>query len=407
MSDFKNSFFRQSGWMVIATTASGVLFFLVHKFAGKMPKAEYGVFTTLLQVINLMGIPSGALATVFAQQAAGAVSDADRRQLAGTVRAVALGTFGIWLVMAAGALLFQGQILEQLKITHASALWITLVFALSQLWLPIATGVLQGTQNFLWLGGSAIVNSGIRLAAVFVIVVLLGGGAAGAMGAALAGMAVAMGLAAWQARGAFAGPRDPFDARAWLRRVLPLTFGLGAAMFMLSADMIVVQSVFDKEQTGYYAAAGMIGRALIFFTAPLTMVMFPKIVQSAARAEKTDVLGLTVGVTALMGACAAGLCTLFPTLPLRIIYDATFIEKAGPLVPWFAWCMAPLTVAIVLINNLLARQRFAAVPWLVAVAVGYGIALRMFATSFEHVIAVIGVFSVILLGVCSWFSWRK
>ena len=55
------------------------------------------------------------------------------------------------------------------------------------------------------------------------------------------------------------------------------------------------------------------------------------------------------------------------------------------MVPWFAWCLVPLSLANVLINNVLARERYAAVPWLVAVAIGYGIAFigTIIATEYE------------------------
>jgi O-antigen/teichoic acid export membrane protein len=207
------------------------------------------------------------------------------------------------------------------------------------------------------------------------------------------------------------------DWREWLGRVVPLTLGLGVATFMLSADMIFVQKFFPAKQTGYYAAAGMIGRALIFFTQPLTTVMFPKIAHSAARSQKTDVLVLTLGLTALAGAVAAIGCTLLPWLPLRAaMYDKTFLEISTPLVPWFAWCMLPLTLSFVLVNSLMARSRFAAVPWLVLVAVGYGVALTVVGqragsladtqAGLRHMIQTLGVFNLLLFGVCAWFTWR-
>ena len=68
-----------------------------------------------------------------------------------------------------------------------------------------------------------------------------------------------------------------------------------AAQFMLSADMIFTQKFFPADQTGFYAAAGMIGRALVFFTQPLTLVMFPKVARSVATGEKSNALMLALG----------------------------------------------------------------------------------------------------------------
>ena len=207
-----------------------------------------------------------------------------------------------------------------------------------------------------------------------------------------------------------------FRQSGWV--MLTMTLGLGVGTFMLSADMIFVQKYFPKSQTGYYAAAGMIGRALIFFTQPLTMVMFPKIAHSAARAQKTDVLALTLGATALAGATAAIACTLLPWLPLRAaMYGKNFLEFSTPLVPWFAWCMLPLTLSNVLISSLMARARFSAVPWLVLVAIGYGVALMLVGrhagslgdteAGLRMMIQTLGAFNLLLFLVCAWFAWGK
>jgi O-antigen/teichoic acid export membrane protein len=399
------AFFRQSGWMMIATVAGGVFMYAVHMAAKQMPKVEYGVFITLLNVVTLMGIPAIGLQTIFAQQSAAALTPEDQRSLAGVFRSVLRAIFLIWLVMAAVVFVFRHQVLEHLKISNPAALLITVVIALAAMWFPIMMGLLQGRQNFLWLGWASIFNGVGRFIGVCIAVLLLGAYAAGAMTGVLVGLMTAVVIGAWHNRDYWHIDPKPMAWNAWLRRVVPLTLGLGASMFMLSADMIFVQSFFSEKQTAFYGAAGMIGRALVFFTQPLTAVMFPKVVQSAARAEKTDVLAQALAVTALAGGAAAIGCTIFPSLPLRIVYDASFLKEASPLVPWFAWCMLPLTLSNVLINGLLARAQFRAVPWLAVVALGYGVALYFRHDSFPMVIRTLGFFGILLLAVCAWFTW--
>jgi O-antigen/teichoic acid export membrane protein len=112
---------------------------------------------------------------------------------------------------------------------------------------------------------------------------------------------------------------------------------------------------------------------------------------------------------------AAVFCTVFPGLPLQLVYDKSYMV-IKPLVPWFAWCMFLLTLANVLINNLLARERFRAIPWLVLVAAAYGLTLLALAphyveldylTAFKRVVQILGAFSLLLLAVSAWFTWKK
>ncbi|HTG43576.1 MAG TPA: hypothetical protein VK633_03485, partial [Verrucomicrobiae bacterium] len=236
----RSSFFRQSGWMLVATTLSGVLMYAVHKVAKEMPKSEYGVFMTLLQVLNMMTIPAMGLQLVFVQQTVAALSQGERRQLTGTVRGVVGIAFGIWLCIALAAFIFQNRLAAAYKIENPAAIWATVAMALIAVVNPVVMGLLQGKMNFLWLGIAAMLNGAGRLIAIGVIVLVLGGYAAGAMSGAVIGMGLAVGVAAWHTRDIWAGPSEPIQWRPWLTRVIPLTLGFGTATVMLSWDMIVV-----------------------------------------------------------------------------------------------------------------------------------------------------------------------
>ena len=262
-----------------------------------------------------------------------------------------------------------------------------------------------------------IFNGVGRFTAIVIIVGMLHGWAAGAMTAVLIGCVSALWGSGWHCREILRAPGAPFQWRPWLAQVVPLTCGVGAGLFVMNADMVVVQSFFPKEVTAFYAAGAMIGLALVTFTTPLAAVMFPKIVRSLARAETSQALPLALGATALLGGLGALVCTLFPELVLRILFfrNLTFL-KAAPLVPWFMWCLVPVTLANVLIGNLLARKKFAVVPWLVAIALGYGIALVAYLRTavqaepflaFRTVVQILGVFSLLLLFTAGFFTFHK
>jgi hypothetical protein len=133
--------------------------------------------------------------------------------------------------------------------------------------------------------------------------------------------------------------------------------------------------------------------------------MFPKLVRSVASAQKTDMFKLTLLSTAfLAGLGALGISYVLPFFIRR--YYPPF--SAGiPLLPPFTMTMAVLTVANVLINNLLAHEKFQAVPWLVFIAVAYGLTVVFkFHQSAEQIIYTLGVFSILLVGVALVFTLR-
>ncbi len=391
---------------MIAGVICGVFMSLMHVFSKVLPPAEYSAFGALIQVLNWMTIPSVGLQMVFAQQASAVVTEAQRRQLVGTAWAVMKWTFYIWLVMVVVVVIERDQIVAALKLGNPAALWITLIVGFLMLWLPIFMGLLQGRQNFLWLGWAAIFNGVGRAVIGGAIVYLLHGGAAGIMAGVLIGMVSALATAFWHNRELFKEAREKFDVRGWLRRVLPLTLGFGSSLFLFSADAIVVQNHLGADgQAAAYIFGGTLCRAIVLFTGPLAAVMFPKLVQSAAHSRASNLMGLTLLGTVVLGCVAA--VGLMLTAPLVIKY-ASNPDYASilPVLTPFAWTMLPIAIANVLLNNLMAHSRFKVVPWLVVTVIGYWIALQYFHDSFKTVIQTMGVFSLIFLAVCAWFTWR-
>ena len=343
------------------------------------------------------------------------MTDEQHRLLAQTVRATLRATFLIWLAMAAVAFAGWNHWIALLKITNPAALGLTVAIGLASLWSPVVKGVLQGWQNFLGLGWVLIIDGVGRFAAISGIL-WLGGQAAGGMTGALAGQGISLLVGGWLIRHLLGAPGERMEWRPWLRRVVPLTLGIGVVQFMSNADVVYVQSLFTAQQTPLYMPAAMIGLALVTFTGPLTSVMFPKVVRSVALTRDTRALRQALGATALLGVAAALACTLLPKLPLRIIYfSKPNYWEAAPLVPWFAWCLLPLVLSNVLVSNLLARERFAVVPWLLLPAAGYGAALALLKPhllaieplqAFRTVIQTLGTFSLLLFGVAGLFTWR-
>jgi O-antigen/teichoic acid export membrane protein len=400
------AFFRQSGWLMLANIGGGALMWLVHFLAKSknVPAAEYGAFGVMLAVA--MCVPNLPLQMVFAQQTARALATGRERALAGMIRLAWLGTLGLALLGAAGVFFWQTDILAAWKLPNLAGLWITVLVVLLSLWLPIFTGVMQGQQNFFWMGWANILNGAGRLGVAAVLVLVFAGGSTGMITGASVGLAVAVGICIWQTRAMWCLPEAAFNTRELLAQIVPLMLGFCAVQFLFTADTMFVKAYFPEDETGFYVGSGTLARALLWLVLPLATVMFPKIVHSAAKSEKSNLLGLVLLGTGLLAAGGAlGLTILGPWI-VKLVFKDSFVAVAAQVLPWYAWAMVPLSLANVLVNNLLARSQFRIVPVLVGLAAAYGVALTRFHGSLVTVLQTLGVFNLLLLAVSGWFTWR-
>jgi hypothetical protein len=97
-------------------------------------------------------------------------------------------------------------------------------------------------------------------------------------------------------------------------------------------------------------------------------------------------------------------------LVVKIVYKSGDVAATIALIPWYAGAMIPLALANVLVNDLLARARYAVVPAMIVVALIYSFTVPMLLHHFpgrmEVILQTLSVFNLILLAVCGWFMWR-
>ena len=399
------AFFRQSGWLMIANIASGGLTCGVHFLAKFVPEAQYAAFGTLLMVVACL--PAMPLQMIFAQQTALALANGRERQLSGLIRLAWLWLFLLWALGALAVFIFQKQIVAGWQLTNALGLWAMVAAVLVSLWLPVFTGVVQGRQDFFWMGWSVILNGAGRVIAAAALVLALASGAAGMMAGTFIGITCAVGIVIWRSRDLWLLPSEKSDWKNLLRQVLPLLLGFGACQFMFTSDTMFAKAYFSGDEMAPYVAAGTLSRALLWLVLPLAAVMFPKIVHANAKSEKSNLFVMVVLGTAVLAVCGGLGLWLVGPVAVKIVFKSSYVAATTALLPWYAAAMVPLALANVLVNDLLARSRFGVVPWMVLLALAYGFALPWVlghCQRLEAVLQTLGAFNLLLFGICAVFS---
>jgi O-antigen/teichoic acid export membrane protein len=406
-SSHRSSFFRQSGWLMIANIAGGTFMWAVHFLNKFLPSGQYGDFGVFLAALMLL--PNIPLQMMLTQQTARGLANDTKRELSGILRMFLLTSGLIWLVGAVIVLCFQKEILAHLKVTDPAGLWITVLIALIIIWLPMFWGMLQGQQNFFWLGWSMMGNSIGRLSAAAVAVIVFKAGAAGMMAGVLFGFLIALSMGAWHSRSLWLVAPLPFDWRSLLRQIIPVMLAFVGFQILFTGDTILVKNYFNPTTADFYVSAGTLSRALLWFVLPMAYVMFPRLVHSDAKSEKSNLLGMVLLGTAILAVVGAlGLSLVGPSV-VRFVYTPEFVKVASSLLPWYAAAMVPLALSNVLLNHLLARpaSKLPLAIFVLLAAIAYLFAITQFHDSLVTVLKVMGIANLVLLAICAIFTWRS
>jgi O-antigen/teichoic acid export membrane protein len=404
--DHDKSFFRQSGWLMVSTVVGGSLMWAVHFLAKAIPEREYGDFGAFLAVVMLL--PAIPLQMLFAQQTAKSIAEGKPGQTSRLIRSAILLTVVIWAIAAIPVVIFHKAILAQWKVSSPAGLWLTIPVVLLSMIVPMFWGVLQGAQNFFWLGWSLMLNSFGRVVMAAFAVLAIGIYAPGMLLGVLFGLVVTLSVAVYHSREHWSAKPLPFEWRAFASQAVPLLVGFGAFQTLFTLDTMFVKAYFPQEQAGFYVSAGTLSRALLWLVLPLASVMFPRLVHSAVKAEKTNLMTLVMIGTAVLAAGGALGLALVGSHVVRVVYKASYVDVASSLLPWYGAAMVPLALGNVLLNQLMAKpaRRLALSLSILGLALGYMLALSQFHDSLLTVLKVMGSANTAFLLLCAFFAWR-
>jgi O-antigen/teichoic acid export membrane protein len=268
---------------------------------------------------------------------------------------------------------------------------------------------MQGRQDFFWYGWSLIGGGAVRIAAAAALVAALHWGATGMLAGALAGVGFSGLIVIWRTRDLWGQKPAPFDTHKLLVQIMPLVFGFAVTQFMFTSDTMFATPYFSGESMKHYVAAGTLSRALLWLVQPMAAVMFPKLVHSTAKGEKSNLLAIVIAGTAVLAIVGAiGLVIVGPIV-VKIAFKPEDVVETVALLPWYAGAMIPLALANVLVNDLLARKQFKVVPLMIIIGVAYAITLlyvlHHYPGKLTAVLQTLGVFTTLLFLVCAWFTW--
>ncbi len=386
----------------------GVLYALFHAVVGRlMGAADYAVLAGLIALFNVLGTPSGVVATTMARYVAEYVHRNDtatwmllvRRGLRLTTP-IAVATLVVWCLLAP-------WLRVELHAPSVASVIMVGVCAFFGLFGPILSGALQGGRRFGWGAASGVVGAVGRL--IFgAALAALGFGVTWLLGAVAGGVVLGVLITWWPLRHAWhadktGGVSELPSARSVQSYFWSVLLAQTALFLLLNADMILMARFLPVETLGAYGKAAQLSRIVLFLPMPLAAAMFPRAVNSANPRLILGPALFTLGICLV----AAGGMTLLPKLALRMLYGADATGALNvELLRWYAWAIIPLALINLLAPYLWARHATLRTLWLVPVCLLFVGALFAFHQTPQQIILCVlvgGSGAVLVLG---WLTWQ-
>lgn len=239
-----------------------------------------------------------------------------------------------WGLLVAGLFILAAPLTNQLINANSTPAVMAAGVALLLFFVrPVTDGTLQGTQNFLGLGGVVVLQAVLRFGLTAVLI-WLGLELVGAVLALPLAAGLALLLALWLLRGYFRAPRSAAAQKVSLRYSSLTLIGLLSFALLVYSDAILVNRLFPEAIAGQYTPINVLARINLFVPLALGLVLFPKATQRHALGlDARPMLLLTLAATLLPGLGLTAVYFLFPDPIVDLVFRGQYAAP-GALLGW-------------------------------------------------------------------------
>lgn len=404
---------KASAWLFLGSLAGGLLGYVFHVLVGRLlSTAEYGLFNAVMALFAVFSAGLGTLQMVVSRK----VSEYKANRDTGSVRhfyfSVHRRTFIVGPVLLLLCVPLVPQAQDYLKSPGAGPVWLLGLLLILAVPAVLNDAFLQGLQKFSWLSASVTLRVVFKI--VFAVALIaLGFGVNGALGGTIVALLAAWLITYLPLRGPLAD-RSSAPAQTThlsIRPAIPVLVANTAFAAMTQLDMVLVNHYFPSHEAGLYAAASVLGKAVMYLPGGIAMAMFPMVAENQARAQSSaTLLAQAVGLTAAMCAAGAVFYFLFAEWIVTALYGPSY-GGAGMVLKYFGFAIMPMGLVMVAEYFLIAKGRMLFAYLLMASAPLQLLAIHFYHDSLLTVVAILGASGLIVMligyGFLSWTFWKS
>ena len=346
----KNPLIQAGFWLTLANLMAGVLGYVYQVLIGRMLiPGEFALFSAVLALFVFFASPFNAMSQVILRR----VSTLRGQGLQDTLRqlyawtTLRLGIFVLLLLIV--VVVFQQHLQGWLNTDLLLPVWFFFIIMAFNAYYLINNAFFQGIQRFDLLGILTLTSVLLKII-LSVAFIYWGFNITGA----LSGVSVSLVLS-W-----FTGfvllrqllppvknkPAHIFDSFP-IASTLPVLIANIAFAAMTQLDMVLVNNLFAANDAGAYAAASVLGKAVLYIPGGLVLALFPLVAEGHAQNKNSyPMLIQALLVSFLLCGFVALVYWLFADNIILLLYGEAYVG-ADVLLKWYGFAILPMALVLV------------------------------------------------------------
>jgi len=400
---------RASIWMVAAGIAAGALGYVFQVLMGRMlVPAEFALFCAIMALFSILCAPLGTLLMLVSRK----VSEYRAKNDAGSIihfyYFVNLRTavFGIGVIAVCFA--FSTLLQSYLKAPNVTPIYLLGVMLFFTFLPSINSAFMQGMQNFKWFSVSSVLS--VLLKIIFAVtLVWLGYGITGALlGISFSFVMIWLlsyyGLHSQLVRGR---GKSFQTTHLSIKSALPVLVANVAFATMTQFDMVLVNYYFPSHEAGLYAAASVLGKAVLYLPGGIALALFPMVAENhAGNKGSAHLLMQALLLAALMCGAGAVFYYLFGEWLIRSLYGENYLG-ASEVLRYYGLAILPMALVMVTEHFLIAKGKVLFAYLFLVFAPLQLLAVYWYHTSLLMIVGIMAATNVLLCSVGFWLLWRE
>lgn len=401
------SLIRGSSIMTTVGILGGILGYAYQIIMGRMLSSfEFALFSAVMALYVFTNSPLNAVTMAISRQVSACVALGDkvaiRMLFVKSYRGLLIGfgpAFIIFFLMAP-------WLQECLKSPTSAPVWFCGAILFCMTAVGVATAFMQALKQFLVLG-AAVLTSHILKIGFSVFLVVLGFKASGALaGVFLAGLATCFFVVSFlylrlklkqSERELKAGVVRKKPYQISVRAVVPVLVANVAFTAMTQLDMVLANYYFDATTAGNYAAASVLGKAVLYLPGGMVFALFPMVAENFSKGESSSRLFIqAVSLTSIICFATALVYFFYSDWIIALFYGTRYMG-ASDILRWYGLAILPMALVLVAEHFLIAQGRVLFAWLFLAIAPFELLSIQIYHQEPLMVVAIIGTFGFVTM----------